>query len=390
MSKSSTRTLFDGGRPQLPDASAADKLRVIFVEHTGQPGGGQLGIERYLGADSGHDRRIVFLESGPVSQRLSDQSVHVETLGEPTGRWFGLLRTPRLIARLRHSSYDVVVANSMKAATAMVLAPRGNGVRVLYLRDDLNRERLSAVRWWFLARVVARSFDAFLANSAWTASTIPAALGARPVRVAYPVSGTRCGGSLPATPSESLAILSLSRIAAWKGTHVLIEALRILEERGVRFTATIAGSALFQSKKYEEQVRRMAAALRSDVSFVGQVSDVTTLLNTHNVLVSSNVTPEPFGQVLIQGMSSGLAVVATNIGGPIEITEGGVSGLLVEANSAESLADGLQQLSEVKSVRTGFVELGRQRAAAFVDEVTVPALDDAIQELHASVMRGRG
>ncbi|MCP2369470.1 glycosyltransferase involved in cell wall biosynthesis [Agromyces terreus] len=283
----------------------------------------------------------------------------------------------------------MVVANSMKAATALAFLPRGKAVHILYLRDDLNRDRLSTIRWWFLAQVVARRFDAFLANSTWTASTIPGSLRSRPVRVAYPVSGThRRRRVMGARPNE-LAILSLSRIAEWKGTDVLISALRILEARGVTFSATVAGGSLFQSKRFELETHRMASTLRSDVRFAGHVADVEALLGSHNTLVSCSVTPEPFGQVVIQGMSAGLAVVATNLGGPVEIIENGSNGILVEPNDAVSLADALQELSEAIDTRDRLAEEGRKRADSFADERTVPALDEAIRVLHDHVRCGR-
>ena len=365
------------------------RLQVVFVEHTGQPGGGQLGIERYFGAKSRHERRIVFLESGPVSQRLSEVAARVETLGSPTGKWLGLLRTPKLFVHLRRAEGDVIVANSMKAATALAFSPRGGGVRVLYLRDDLNRERLSKFRWWFLVRVVASRFDAYMTNSAWTASTLPDELRSRPVRVAYPVSGTTSVGATQDSKMLDLRILSLSRIAEWKGTHVLVEALRILDERGVVFTATIAGTPLFESKRFHRDVQRAASTIRSDVQFVGHVDNVQELLHTHNVLVSCTITPEPFGQVIVQGMSSGLAVVATKIGGPIEITEGGLSGMLVEPNNPRELADALELLGTVVPLRERLVDAGLRRAAEFSDERTVAGLDDAISEIYAAVMRVR-
>ena len=50
---------------------------------------------------------------------------------------------------------------------------------------------------------------------------------------------------------------------------------------------------------------------------------------------------EPFGMVILEGMLHGLAVVASNVGGPVEILEDGRTGLLFEPRDVDGLARAL-------------------------------------------------
>lgn len=365
----------------------ARPLRVLFVDHSGTPGGGQLGLLRFLSSDLAIDAHVAFYAGGEVADILTERGVRSRVLSTSQAKWAYFLLAPKLSRVIRGGDFDVVVANSVKAASLLALVPKPRGTRfVYYLRDDMNRNRLSAARWHYLAKAVLPRFDGYLANSEWTASTIPTALAGRPVRIAFPVSGSADEQAVAehVPRADTLRLVSLSRLARWKGIHVLIDALDLLERRGLgdRVSTTIVGGSLFEDADYEPELRRHAEALSTKIEFTGHISDVTPRLADADVLVSCSVTPEPFGQVIIQGLSHGLVVVATDQGGPREIIENGVNGMLVAPGDAGQLADVLAGLiedrNEVESIGRAAVE----RARRFADSRTVPELERAITELN--------
>ena len=63
-----------------------------------------------------------------------------------------------------------------------------------------------------------------------------------------------------------------------------------------------------------------------------------------DLLVHASITPEPFGQVIIEGMAAGIPVIATRGGGVPETVESGRTGLLVPMGDAPALADALLTL----------------------------------------------
>lgn len=372
------------------DSTTPSPLRVLIVDHSGMPGGGQLGLSRYLTWDSSLSRMTVFLAGGPIADRVRDGGADTEVLGGPTAKWAVLLRGRGLRLAIKKHDPDVILANSMKAGAVLASLRRGRATRVLYLRDDLNKERMSRLRYFVLAQLMLRRFDAYLANSNWTASTVPSVFGSRPLAVAYPVSGTakRDVGTRTDTGTDTFTIVSLSRLAKWKGIHVLIAAAaRLSGTASQRFRVKIAGEAIFEDAEYVAQIKSLASQSAAEIEFVGHIDDVDELLSEADVLVSCSITPEPFGQVVAQGLSRGLVVVATDQGGPVEMIQSGVNGILVPPGNADDLA------KAILSIMSDPALAGRMGAAAassvtrYADEETAPALDRALVELHDAVGR---
>ena len=63
-----------------------------------------------------------------------------------------------------------------------------------------------------------------------------------------------------------------------------------------------------------------------------------------DVFVHASISPEPFGQVVVEAMLAGVPVVAAAAGGRAEILTDGVNGLLYPAGDVEALAEALRRL----------------------------------------------
>jgi len=73
---------------------------------------------------------------------------------------------------------------------------------------------------------------------------------------------------------------------------------------------------------------------------------------------------EPFGIVILEGMASGIPVIATAAGGPLDILRPGVDGVLVPPKDPRALADAIRSLDDK---REGLIRSARQRAEAEFD-----------------------
>ena len=78
----------------------------------------------------------------------------------------------------------------------------------------------------------------------------------------------------------------------------------------------------------------------------GFIEDIRPYMWASDIFVLPSKKPEPFGVVLIEAMASGLASIATEAGGPIDIIKDGVNGCLVEINSAKDIAKKIKLLLE--------------------------------------------
>ena len=69
--------------------------------------------------------------------------------------------------------------------------------------------------------------------------------------------------------------------------------------------------------------------------------------------------PEPFGRVVVEGMAMGCLVAATSVGGPSEIIDDGVDGLLLEPRDPAAL--GASDLRGSLATRPRWRRCGRRR-----------------------------
>ena len=99
------------------------------------------------------------------------------------------------------------------------------------------------------------------------------------------------------------------------------------------------------------------------------------------MLVHASVVPEPFGQVVAQGLAAGVPVVAADTGGPAEMIEDGVNGFLVSAGEVISLADVLVRLAREPQIRIEVGARGRETAARFQPEVVATEVQAVYSEV---------
>lgn len=120
-----------------------------------------------------------------------------------------------------------------------------------------------------------------------------------------------------------------------KGLPTLLAALpRILAERpGVRLLVAGKGDE-------EEAVEGLPAAVRERVEFLGMVSDrdKARLLRSVDLYVAPNTGGESFGIILVEAMSAGAPVLASDLDAFRQVLDGGAAGELFPVEDADALA----------------------------------------------------
>ncbi|MFP7473338.1 glycosyltransferase family 4 protein [Niallia taxi] len=136
-------------------------------------------------------------------------------------------------------------------------------------------------------------------------------------------------------------IAIVGQIAQWKGQDVFIKAAKILHDKFPYIKFLIIGDVLFEKKSeidYKKELLSLSAGY-NNIQFLGHQENIMELLTDIDILIHASVREEPFGRVIIEGMASKIPVVATNIGGPLEIIENGISGILYDPGDAITLAE---------------------------------------------------
>ena len=126
-----------------------------------------------------------------------------------------------------------------------------------------------------------------------------------------------------------------------KGLPVLMKALpKILATRpGTRLLVAGRGDE-------EEAVRTLPAELRSRVEFLGMISDEdkARLLRSVDLYVAPNTGGESFGIILVEAMSAGAPVLASDLDAFAQVLDRGAAGELFANEDADALADAALRL----------------------------------------------
>lgn len=154
--------------------------------------------------------------------------------------------------------------------------------------------------------------------------------------------------SRSADPARPFTLVCTGTLYEVKGQGYLIEACRLLKERGVPIKCHLVGDGPMRDELAAE-IQRLG--LGDEVRLRGKMtrSEIAELLRDANALVAPSVPAaggrrEGIPVVLMEAMASGLPVVASAISGIPELVTDEVSGLLVPPRDPGRLAEALGRL----------------------------------------------
>ena len=172
----------------------------------------------------------------------------------------------------------------------------------------------------------------------------------------------------------------------WKGQHVFVDAMSLITSKhsGVRGLIVGAPADTRYVKELQETVERYG--LRPNIVFTGYQQHPLDYMALMDVVVHASVEPEPFGIVITEAMALGKPVVATAIGGPLDIVVDGLTGYLTPAGDAEKLADTVLQLLDNPA---SLQRMGSAASRRFEEQFTVARNVTAIERIYCEVLPPR-
>jgi glycosyltransferase involved in cell wall biosynthesis len=158
-----------------------------------------------------------------------------------------------------------------------------------------------------------------------------------------------------------LVIGTVGNFTRKKNQQMMLHATALLAERMPNVRIVLIGTG-----PLEENLRRLAVRLGigDRTIFTGSRDDVLELLPGFDVFCLSSQF-EGLSIALVEAMATGIACVATAVGGIPEVIEDGVSGLLVPAGATTALADTLERVLLDESLKSRLADEGGARAMAF-------------------------
>ncbi|MEL6163275.1 MAG: glycosyltransferase, partial [Cyanobacteria bacterium J06628_3] len=153
-----------------------------------------------------------------------------------------------------------------------------------------------------------------------------------------------------------------SRLAPWKGQHILIEALAKCPPE---VAVILVGDALFGEQDYVKQLHQQidALQLQNRVKFLGFRNDIPLLMSACNLVAHTSTSPEPFGRVIVEAMLSGTPVVAAAAGGAVELVESGTNGFLATPGNPQELTEIIETCLSDKQKTDNIAQTARNIAS---------------------------
>ena len=295
------------------------------------------------------------------------------------------------VARLRRLGRraDVLHAHGLRAGALAALAlgrrRRGRTRLVVTLHNLTVGGRLTTLVGDRLERLIARRADLVLAVSPDLAERAQD-LGAPHVEVAIipavspqqpaEPSTSDAAAAEDAWPRSGARLLTVARLAPQKGLPLLLEAAAILSRevdagRLTAFTWALAGDG-----PGREQAAERIAAEQLPVTLLGRRSDAPALMEVADVVVQTSLWE---GQPLTiqEALRTGVAIVATDVGGTAVTARGGA---VLVAPEAHAIADALATLLTDPEARSRAQQNAREAAQK------LPGHDDLAAQLRQAVL----
>jgi glycosyltransferase involved in cell wall biosynthesis len=241
------------------------------------------------------------------------------------------------------------------------------------LHDMLTADHFSPFNRWIATRWANRYADRVIVNSEATRDAFAESGGhVNKTGLVYNGIDATAFESLPTDAARTTRraldlrpdtpVLGVfSRLAQWKGQHVILEALPYIPRAHV----LLVGGALFGGDSaYKRRLKTTANRLgvQDRVHILGFRDDIPHLMKASDIIVHTSIAPEPFGRVIVEGMLASRPVIATAAGGALEIVDAGTTGLLVPPGDSLALAQAVTNLLNHPEQANAIAKMGHVAA----------------------------
>lgn len=183
-------------------------------------------------------------------------------------------------------------------------------------------------------------------------------------------------------PAKATLVGTIGQIGARKGQDLLASAAGRIDAVGDLHYLLIGerNSTKQETIEFEQNLTRRFPPGR--LHRLGYRSDVEWLLGEIDLLVHP-ARQEPFGRVLLEAAAAGVPIIATNVGGTVELLQHGESALLVPPDDPQVLATAIVALVDDEARR---IALGTAARRRMEDRFTIADAATKLKEAWESLL----
>lgn len=205
--------------------------------------------------------------------------------------------------------------------------------------------------------------------------------------VVIPGSGVDTSAMVPEPEpiSPPIRVSFVGRMLEDKGVRPLVEAHRLLRQRGIEIELLLAGEPDPENPTTIDKAELAAWAREPGITWAGHVRDIARLWAESHIAVLPS-RREGLPKSLLEAAACGRPMVATDAPGCREVAIPGETGLLVPIDDAAALADALATLAGDPVMRLQFGRKARQLA---VERFSADAIGRQTVDLYRSLSEPR-
>jgi len=313
-------------------------LQILPELNVGGVETGTLDLAKYL-PRSGH-KAVVVSNGGELVRELESYgAIHYKLPVHKKSVFMILKMIPRLAEIIKKEKIDIVHARSrVPAWIAYFACRRSSAVFITTCHGYYQRHPFSEVMGWakrviVLSNVIARHMIDDFKVPYERIRLVPRSVDLEKFRYSEPDKKRK----------KEFNVGIIGRITPIKGHLHFIKAMAKVARVVPRLKIWIVGDAPASRESYKEQlqvlIRRLG--LWHCTEFLGTQRDIPTILSHLDLLVLATTTHEAFGRVIVEAQAAGVPVVATEVGGVVDIVENGKTGLLVPPADPGSMAEAI-------------------------------------------------
>ena len=310
---------------------------------------GTVDLAKYL-VKRGH-KAVVVSAGGPLVGDLTSAGVTHYTLPVHKKNLFSIVYSVRALTRIiRLESVDIIHARSrVPALVAFLVGRRTNVPFVTTCHGFYSKHLLSRPMGWGKLVIVASNIIGKRMRDDFGVSHEKIRLIPRGVNL----EEFQWDPERAAVAPREIIIGLIGRLTPIKGHSLFLKAMARVVRVYPNIKIQIIGDA--PKPQYKEELLTLTRnlGLEHATQFLGTRYDIPALLSKMTVLVAPSIGEEAFGRVVIEAGACGVPVIATRMGGLVDILEHEKEGLLVPPDDPRILAESiLRYLKEPDFART--------------------------------------
>jgi ADP-heptose:LPS heptosyltransferase/glycosyltransferase involved in cell wall biosynthesis len=164
--------------------------------------------------------------------------------------------------------------------------------------------------------------------------------------------------------ASQLRIGLVGRITPLKGHDDFIRAIGLLREEIPFVKGIVIGDAPGSKKEYYDSLLNLRdqLGLKETIEFQPGISNIAEAMQKLDLLVLATTVPEAFGRVIVEAQALGIPVIATSVGGVVDIIDDAKTGWLVPCADPRRMAEKIKEVFSLGGKITEIVKNARKKA----------------------------